>query len=67
MWKAKQRNADSADDWNGEETWSHTETGAEVPRDQTADAVFWDMGLILAVTLSIALAVNVALVALHIG
>lgn len=37
-----------------------------VPRENTAEVVIWNIGVILAVALGLALAVNMALLALHI-
>jgi hypothetical protein len=59
---------------NSTSTWTSSEGAAlhagvriEIPYERRVQAVLWDIGLVLAGALSVALAANVALVALHVG
>ena len=53
--------------WSDGGTRGRSEVPAEVPYEKTARVVLRDVGLVLASALGFAVAVNIALVALHIG
>jgi len=68
MWQSKLDPAQSSDPWSGE-SLTRPAAGIEpaVPYEKSAQAVLWQMGLVFAGALGFALAVNLALVAFHIG
>ena len=68
MWHEKQDGSNSTTAWNDcEAPSSHTQNLAEVPYEKTSEAVLWEIGVIFASTLGIALIVNIALAIFHIA
>ena len=68
MWQSELDTAQPGEAWSGEGAArqdAHVEPA--VPYEKTPQAILWRMGLVLAGALGFALAVNLALVAFHIG
>ena len=66
MLKLGRNRHESANSWE-RHGWQRRVQEAAVPDKKTAEVILWEMGLIVATALSVALAVNFSLTALHIG